>query len=270
MLKTLTLIFFILLQIPNEKYYIIHLRGEIVSKSTGKPLKIGDQLSSNEEIKFTSKDAVAVVIGSQRGRFTLKPSTITSTNGEFIFLVKSVILPLKTNGNLSTRGQNDNLVLDLHHYFGSDNFVIVGDKLSINFKNPKFPISEKAFFIYRYEVDGQVVSKKIESKNSELIFEKQSLYTYKDKAIATEKVNLVDIYYFNKETQTSEKIVSFKPLFISDESLMKELQLQAELFKKEGIPKEQILKELKSFVFDFYGNTDAFALENLISKLSFN
>ncbi|MDA0195245.1 MAG: hypothetical protein O2887_10895 [Bacteroidetes bacterium] len=55
-----------------QDYTVIHVRGEILKKSSDIPIKRGDRVGANEQIVFKSPDAVAAVLSPDRGRFILK------------------------------------------------------------------------------------------------------------------------------------------------------------------------------------------------------
>ena len=57
---------------PADVYHVIHVRGTIQLKVSGKLLKTDDKISSEDEVVFKTPDAVAAVISPKKGRFTLR------------------------------------------------------------------------------------------------------------------------------------------------------------------------------------------------------
>lgn len=242
--------------IGADLFYVIHLKGIVSNKTSGKVLKLGDQIKSNDEVKFGSADATAVIMGS-KGKFTLTPVSSGNNTSELVAIVQNAILPLKSNGHLSTRGtETEAGISDLKSYFGSSIFTIIGDELTIKIDSKKYPLSEKHLFIFRYVYNGTVISKKITSKENLLSINKVDLYTVDNSNIDPIKVENVDIYYFDTETKNSSKVVNFTPIFINEQDLKEELLIQSELLKKQNLNNEEIEKELLSSVNDIYGKTD--------------
>jgi hypothetical protein len=239
-----------------DLFYVIHLKGIVSNKTSGKVLKLGDQLNSNDQVKFGSSDAAAVIMGS-KGKFTLTPVSSGNNTSELVAIVQNAILPLKSNGHLSTRGSESEAgISDLKSYFGNSIFTIIGDELSVKIDSKKYPLTEKQLFIYRYTYNGTVVSKKITHKENLIILNKADLYTFNESNIDPIKVENVDIYYYNTETKNSTKAASFSPIFINEQNLMEELLIQKDLLKKQNLSEEQIEKELLSSINDIYGKTD--------------
>ena len=239
----------------TDTYYVIHLKGTATNKRTGKPIKVGDQISSNDQVKFGSKDAVVVIMGS-KGKFTLTPTVTDNNSSELVAFVQNALIPLKSNGHLSTRGAESEKVIDLKGYFGTSKFFIIGDKITIALDQTKYPLSDKKMFIFRYIHKDTVVSKKVESNGNQITINKKTLYTIKGNYVDPEKISNVDLYYYNAETKSSIKIVNFIPHFINEETLKEELKVQKNILKGQNLSSEQINKELLSFMSDVYGRTD--------------
>lgn len=256
MLPLLLALAFPLTVLAGDSYFVIHIKGTVTSQKTGKPVKVGDQINSEEQLKFGSGDAVVVLMGS-KGKFTISPSVQGDKPGpELLAYVNSAILPLKSNGHLSTRGSEQEAISDLKNYFGSNKFYIIGNQLTITIDSLKYPLNEKQVFIFRYIHNGAVVSKKINSRGSRLIIDRKALYTLRGTVIDPEQVENVDIYYYNTHTKTSSRIVNFSPHFINEEVLKEELKVQQRLLREQQLSQEQIDTELLWFVTDVYGPTD--------------
>ena len=68
----LSLLLFTGILSAQEKYHILHVKGEIKVKGSNELLKAKDVVTSDQEIVFGSKDAMAAAISSKRGRFLIK------------------------------------------------------------------------------------------------------------------------------------------------------------------------------------------------------
>lgn len=241
--------------IAADTFYVIHLKGTATNKTTGTPIKVGDQISSNDQVKFGSKDAAVVIMGA-KGKYTLSPAVSDNNSSELVAFVQSALVPLKSNGHLSTRGAESEKIIDLKGYFGTSKFFIIGDKLTIALDQSKYPVSDKKMFIFRYIHKDTVVSKKVETNGTHIIINKKTLYTIKGTYVDPEKIANVDLYYYNSETKNSTKVVNFTPHFINEETLKEELKVQKNILKGQNLSEEQINKELLSFMSDVYGRTD--------------
>lgn len=245
----------------QEVYHVIHVKGSI-QNSAGKSLKAGDKISSQEKIKFANKEALAVVIGTQKGRMVIMPPNNTiKKESELVFLAKNVILPFKTNSKLSTRGQEEPEVIDFNNYFGSENFAIIGDKLSLKVSTSFYPPQNgEQFFIYTYKWDNKVIQKKIYFDGNKITFDKNNLYTVENTFVNPEAVDQVNLYFFNATTKYAKKVATFKPVFIEENTLKNELYALKNVFK--AYTWEQLQEEFYTFIGEVYGNTDKTTLEN--------
>lgn len=245
-------------------YFVIHIKGSAVNKTTGKTIEVGDPISSEDEVKFGSKETTVVIIGA-KGKFTLSPAVNANQTSELFAFVQNALLPLKSNGHLSSRGTTAEKVSDLKDYFGTSGFLIIGDQLRIPLNASRYPLSAGKMLIYRYTHEGEVVSKRIENHGDTIAIEKKSLYTIKGVSIDPLKIDKADIYFFDTENKKSNKVVTFAPLFIEEKILKKELTVLKEYLKQQGIDNDQIRKDLLIFVNDIYGKTDETILDRWIT-----
>ena len=248
----------------GDVYYVIHMQGAIVNKTTGKAIVMGEKLEPKDQLKFPSADALAVVMSPTKGKFTVKPNPTKNANNEFIAFMQSAILPVKSNTHLSTRGSEENGVMDIKNYFGSEKFAIIGDMITIKLNAEKYPMSDTKFFIYRYMHGDKPVSKKIAHSNGNIMIDKKALYNVDGQMIDPATVHTVDIYHYDSGTRNSTKVASFSPLFLSEITLKEECKVQKDLYKSQNMTHEQIDKELHSYVTDVYGKTDDDILEKWI------
>ncbi|MBX9850251.1 MAG: hypothetical protein K2X86_00660 [Cytophagaceae bacterium] len=241
--------------IAGDSYYVIHVKGSVTNKTSGKVLKVGDQVNSTDQLKFATADAGIIIMGS-KGKFTITPSANPNNKSELVAYVQNALLPMKSSGHLSTRGGEADGVIDLKTYFGVSKFAIIGDKLAIKLNTTRYPVNDNQVFIYRYVYNDTVVSKKMDFKDNHLILDKTALYTFNGKFIDPSKINNVEVYYTNLQTKHSTKIVNFMPQFVKEDDLKAQLKLQRKLLKEQKVTDEQINKDLLQFTTDVYGRTD--------------
>ena len=100
-MKILTIILlsiFTVLNAQTENYYVIKIKGEIYNETAGKTLTQGDAINASDKLKFTQKDALALVISDTRGRFTIRfPEGIEESDGALIVFVKSALISNQKN-----------------------------------------------------------------------------------------------------------------------------------------------------------------------------
>jgi hypothetical protein len=245
-----------------ESYWVVMVKGQVYQAGVNNVLKIGDKISTDAKIKFSTKESYIVVMGA-KGKFTIKPEPSKSNPNEFLAFVNSALLPVKSTGRLSTRGDEEG-VADMAMYFGEENFVFIGDKHFVKVHPQKFELNESKFLIYRYEVGGKATSKKIAFEGNNLIFDKEALYANSEgKAIPPDAVNKVEIYKYDATTKSSTKIASFKPVYVSDVELKEQLSYAYKLYKEEmQLDAEKTEDELIRFVLDLYGKTDETILKH--------
>lgn len=256
--------------LQTESYFIIQLKGAILNKTTNKAVKMGDKISHEDQLKFLSSDAAAIIMSTKRGRFVIRPDVKKGTENELTVFVKNVLLPVKSTGNLSTRGGEEDGIIDLKSHLGADKFVIIGDKLSMRLNTAKYPIGEDKFFIYRYEYAGKPVSKRIPVEGTNIIFDKNLFYQTQGTTISPDNVEQVDIYYFDAATKNSTEIAKFSPLYLAENQIKDELKVQYDIFISQKLSKEDIVKELLGYINDIYGKTDEQALKNILETLAKN
>lgn len=250
-----------------DLYWVVFLKGNVVRTDSEKPLKIGDKINSDAKLRFSAKDAYAVVMGS-KGKFTLRPEVNKAKPNEFVAFVNSALLPVKSTGRLSTRGEESG-VSDLGAYFGEDSFAFVGNQYSIRLDPKKYELSDLKFIIYRYEFMGHVISKKIAFEGSNLIIDEKALYTTADgqtidPAAVSKKAEL---YKFDASTKSSSKITAFKPVFIDELELQQQLASLYKVCKEElNADEAKTEDELIKFVLDIYGRTDEVILKKWLRE----
>lgn len=250
-----------------DNYFVIQLKGGILNKTNGKILKMGDKIDHEDQLKFLSSDAAAILMSTKRGRFVVRPNITKGDENELIVYVKNVLMPVKTSGNLSTRGGEDEAVMDLKSYFGASKFAILGDKFSVKLNTATYPIDNAKFFIYRYEYGGKPISKKIPSEGDKIIFDKNLLYSNASGTIPSENVEKVDLYFFDSNTKSSALITQLNPVYLSENQVKEELKVQYDIFISQSLTKEEIYKELSTYVNDIYGKTDMAMLKKIVDSL---
>jgi len=274
--------FFIILLTFNlasaQNYFVVHVKGDIERKTNNEKVKIGDQLTPEEELRFLSQDALAVVMSKDKGRMVIDgKETEKAESGEFISFVKDAILPMKSNLKMSTRGGDYRDVQDFKSFFGEGKYVIIGEQLMVKPNKEKYPVNDQWSFIYRYETPERPVNKKVAMEGDALIFNKNKLYKTKGETIDPDKADEVDLIYFNLSSREAKPLANFEPVFVNESTLMLELKSVASFLQNNEIMGGDAIKqELYQFVLDVHGPTNKMVFDewltskNLLTKNSSN
>jgi hypothetical protein len=249
-----------------DNYWVVFIKGNVYKPDSEKALKVGDKIASDLKLRFSAKDAYAVVMGP-KGKFTLKPEINKSKPNEFVAFVNSALLPVKSTGRLSTRGEETG-ISDLASYFGEDSFALVGNQYKVKLNPKNYELNESKFLVYRYENNGLVISKKIAFEGSEITFDQRALYTSQDGSqLNPSDVSKVELYKYDAATKSSSKIVTFKPVFINEEELKEQLSSVYKICQEElNADATKTEDELIKFVLDIYGRTDEAILKKWLKE----
>ncbi len=249
-----------------DNYWVVLAKGSVYKEGSDKAIKVGDKIDADLKLRFSTKDSYIIVMGP-KGKFTLKPVVNKSNQNEFMVFVKSSLLPVKSTGRLSTRGEESG-VSDLGNYFGEDSFALVGNNFRVKLNPKNYELNNEKFIIYRYESNGLVTSKKLAFEGTEIIFDKIALYkNHQGKDLNPAMIKKVDLYKFDASTNSSSKIVSFQPVFVNEEELKEQLASVYKICKEElNADKIKTEDELIKFVLDIYGRTDEGQLKKWLTK----
>lgn len=252
-----------------EIYHIVHVKGKIKNKKTGKYLRVGDKIASTHQIAFSSTAAKAVVLSSKRGRFVLSANSKAKKVGnEFVAYVSNAVSPLQSNSKLSTRGGEEEKIMDLKEYFvgkgkqeeteGNPVYAIVGDKVSLEVDEANYQLTAAKVFVATAGSKKALLGKPGSGK---ITIDKAKLFGSDDPSKTT-------IWLFEKGGRKTE-LVSFDIIFIEEDMLKVELKEYLSLFEGEDLKKEDKYKELFTFVQDVYGTLDKAIFEKWLGENGF-
>jgi hypothetical protein len=242
----------------SQCYTVLSVKGEIILEKTGQPIKEMDEICANDKLAFSSTESKAAVLSTEQGRFIIKMSGKKRGNDLTAF-VKSVLF--QGTGNLSSRG-----TVSLETEFEDEYFVTGVNKLQVDPKN--YPMDSDKFFFIRYKYKDKEINKKLKFSNDTLIFEKENIYSVDGETIKQNQIESVNLYYYEKDKNTSTKISSFKLIFANEEKLKNELNAYIKLLKNSDKDKSYIEDEVMLYIMDVYGkinvdNTKEWMYKNL-------
>ena len=256
---------FSVLNFQTENYYIIKIKGEIYNETLKKTLKQGDAIKADDKLKFTQKDAVALVISDTRGRFTLKyPERIEESVDALTVFVKNALVA-NVHNQLSSRSvHTKSAVNHLDNYLGRDDFNVIGDELIIKLSKKTYSISQGNNIIARYYLNDREYSKELSTKNQTMVLSRSKLELPDNEEIFLKGV---DIYKKNVSTGKEDLITNIDLRFIVKDELENEFMTIIEKFNDGQTSKSKIKSLLVNYFTEFYGKTDDFYLNEYVHQL---
>ncbi len=254
-MKTKKLAFFIFLittlSLQAQNYKVIKVDGDILYKKNDAPLLQGSSFTEGEQFLFKSQNSRAAVIKPGKGRFILKPD-----NSNLAF-AKANLAPAMSN--ISTRAGALINKVDLESHF-SGKYVII-DKVILKIGTTEFPMNENQFFYISYKYKGENVNKKLSFINDSLIIDRKELLTIDGQPIPNPNITDMEIKYLDK-TQNNKNILisTFLPVFPDLNTLKEEINMIIDSFHDKN--NDQKIKEIISYINDFYGKPDKENLEH--------
>ncbi len=266
-MKTTTciLVFLLLLGVgaqAQDTYNVTRVNGNVTFAKSGKPVKPGDVLNPNDQVKFENFDAYVISINQKMARFMLKlnpPQTnVTKQNQVLTATVRDIALVTKRRSLMSVRfNPNEKEVTDLKNYFGTDKFSIIGDNVDIALNSAKYPLSDNKFIVFHYKVNNNPVSKKLSFDQQTIKIEKENILSTKAGNINGNEVSELSVYLYEKSTKASEEITRLTLVFVDKETLKNEFATILPILKRQKMNDEAIKKYLIEYYYDFYGATDS-------------
>jgi hypothetical protein len=253
------------LQFQTENYYIIKIKGKIYNESSGKLLKQGDAIKFDDKLKFTQKEAIALVISDSRGRFTLRyPERPEESVGALTVFVKNALTTSQLN-NLSTRSlASGGSVNHLDTYLGNKTFNVIGNELQINLSKKHYTVNKENKIVARYELNNQKHLAELSTENQTIILSRSKFELPDNDVFVLKKVNLYQLYV---PTGKKKLIASAGIRFIDEKQLEKEFLIIIEKFNKGEMSKAKLNALLLGYFNDFYGKTDDLKLNKYTAKL---
>ena len=248
-----------------QTYSVIHVKGKLINKESGKEISRGDKIDEESEIIFDSSDAMAAVISSERGRFILKPDLNNDSNktSELVGFVKNMIFPAQ--GGLSTRGGAVNTLFDLKNYLGS-RFLILGDRNLISINTITLPMDDDNFFYLTYDYKDEKINKRLRSSVDSLIFDWREIYTIDGNEIEFNRENQVILFYYNQLEKKSTQVTSFDLIVPNQEDIYKEFFV----CKENSTDEKSLMVTFHAHIREFYGGIAFSDLKNWLIQFDQN
>lgn len=264
----LKLLFCVLVSISasgqKNSYYVLTMKGNVMSNNMGREFQIGDIISSDDELTFKGDHDMVGLIRSDGKRFVLKNNKekkgVRLKMGESRFIGK-------------TRIEWKNLTLnsmdDLRDYFCEQPFIFLDTVARIRINQKTFPQNGAQFFYFQFIWKGpkgdEDINKKLDSKRDTLILKQATIFKVDKKPVTRDEVRDYKLMYYNRgETM---KVGPFDVIFPDQEKMKAEIKILVDILKRNNVPVKNIHGECEAYIRQFYGAIDKI---NLINWLKVN
>lgn len=255
----------------QDTYNVTRVNGNVTFVKTGKPVKPGDILNPNDQVKFENFDAYVISINQKMARFMLKLSPSVSNapkNKALIATVKDIALVTKRRSLMATRfNPNETEITDLKNYFGTDKFSIIGDNVDVALNATKYPLSDNKFVVFHYKVNNNPVSKKLAFDKQTVKIDKADILSTKAGNVNGNEVPELSVYLYEKSTRSSEEITKLTLVFVDKEVLRNEFKTIMPILKRQKMDDAAIKKYLIEYYYDFYGATDSKSIDSFADEV---
>ncbi len=255
----------------QDTYNVTRVNGNVTFAKTGKPIKPGDILNPNDQVKFENFDAYVISINQKMARFMLKmnpPVTNVPKNQTLVATVKDIALVTKRRSLMASRfNPNETEITDLKNYFGTDKFSIIGDNVDVALNATKYPLSDNKFVVFHYKVNNNPVSKKLAFDKQTVKIDKAEILSTKAGNVNGNEVSELSVYLYEKSTRSSEEITKLTLVFVDKEALRNEFKTIMPILKRQKMDDAAIKKYLIEYYYDFYGATDSKSIDNFASEV---
>jgi hypothetical protein len=243
----LSFVFYVFPANAQDLFTVIKVSGKIVIERTGSPLGIGTSFAQNENLLFKIPESRAAVINPRMGRFL-----ITANNVNEFRNAKSNYLPAP--GRMSTRAIEQIYDPgDLARNIKDDYIILNRNKVLVD--TSIYPMSAEKYFYISYDLNEKTINKKLSFNADTLIILKKELLTVDGKELSSPEITYMKlIYYLENGNFTNKNVSVFAPVFPDINTLKQELKIITD--QMELKPYEEVFKEIKTFLSEFYGNID--------------
>lgn len=240
-----------------EAFHVIHVKGTILLKDTGRQVEVGDRVTAETELVFATEDAVAAVISREKGRFTLRADKLASEEqtSELAGFVKECFFPSRklTSSRGGNRFRKTNRSGLIRSDF-SEELLLLTESMKIKVNPLLFPMHTQAFFYVRYLYQGEEINKKLRYEKDIVFFERDSIYRVDQHPIPAEETSEMRLYYYSI-SQKGEPM-SFKMANFPDEQrLRKEVATLVSVLHASDAEQRKITETVIAFLDEFYGSS---------------
>ncbi|GEM_PF-5279416 len=261
-MRTFALIFLLLnlsisLNAQYTTYHVLEVVGEIYVNEQTSPVKRGDYIYSDDQVRFTNPKN-KVIVRSKDDMHSLRSDKARKTSGGLIARVSNSIFSLDTI--VSLKGKGDDYLETLGLYFAANldvtaprPFLII-DQLKYEIDEDELPVQENFLFVMTYQYKGETINKKLEYANAKLLIA-DYIYTVEGESISADDISDIKLWFFDMSSGSKHLIGHFLPVVAERATLVEQLVHLKSQFPK--LNSEELLHQVFiPFVFEFYGKVD--------------
>ena len=238
-------------------YDIISASGTIVDRTTGKTLQVGDRVTLQTELQFSSMHDRAVLLNPEKVKYNLELPKSSYVNQQMTVASHQALAPIKTrpalitgvrgNSALTTKGVSPQT---LKEYFGVDTFTIIGAKLTL-------PVTSKDAGKYnlllRYENGNEVE----EYLSTDFSIAKSNL--------KLEGNGITECYVLLRDGNQTIPVTQLSLFFVDKTQLFDEFNSLLKALNQKKGEKSAVRRILRQYCADVYGMIDGSTLEATIN-----
>ncbi len=250
-------LFFISFQIKSQEYQVLHVKGEILRLEDGSPLSTGDRITGKDQIRFASKDAMAAVLNSEKGRYVIKATHDKTEQSDLIYVLSSTLSPVR--GGMSTRAAAVRNSIDFEQYFGETPYVWAGDQIRLDISTQAFIMDDQRFFFMRFVMNNEEVNKKLDFDEEVLILDKNTLFKVDDISVDPERISDYRLFYYDSTSEESTLLTPIQFVLINQQTLQ-------ELHGQYQDSSQNAYRDIAEILATLYGRCDPLQIEHNLSN----
>lgn len=246
----------------NFTYYVLTMKGSVVSKNMGREFQTGDIISTDDEVTFKGETDMVGLIRSDGKRFVLK-------NQKEKKGVRLKYDEAKMIGK--TRVEWKNLTLnsleDLQDYFCEAPYIFLDSIAKIRINQKTYSQNGAQFFYFHFIWKGpngeETIDKKLEYKKDTLILRQSTIFKVDKKPIQQKDVRDYTLMYYNRGEL--QKVGLFNVVFPDQDKMKSEVKIMVDIYNRTKTPVSVIQGDVEAYIRQFYGSIDKINLTHWLN-----
>jgi len=247
----------------NFTYYVLTMKGSVVSKNMGREYQTGDIITTDDELTFKGEEDMVGLIRSDGKRFVLK-----NTKEKKGARLKYDEAKMIGKTRIEWKNLTLNSLEDLQDYFSKAPFIFLDSiaKIRINPKTYSQNGAQFFYFQYFWKNKGKLeqVDKKLEYKRDTLVLRQNTIFKVDKKPIEQKDVSDYNLMYYNRGEVLT--IGPFNVIFPDQEKMQQEIKIMVDIHNRNKVPPKIIHSDVEAYIRQFYGNIDKINLINWLKR----
>lgn len=236
----------------GQSFRVIQVSGDVKNVSTGKPLKIGDEIKLTDKIEVTSDQARCFIQKTDRTRLGLNSKKGSGS-------VNDLFAEVPERRAISTRGDKDSAYISMSDYFGNEEFVLVDSLQEFLIDKNYFKGDRSSIFILSVKNGDNTIKKKLNVDDNKITIDVDK---FEDIIIPDKylEASIIQVFLDNNEFTELQK---FRISFLPESELINVVSS----FKKNFCGNSENCKEEVFFLLsDIYGKIDFSLVEEILER----